>query len=614
MRSITALYTLLLLALLFVALVIINNQLLDTVRLDLTESKVYTLSDGSHQVIDNLDEPVTLHFFFSEDATKGMTQLRNYASRVESLLREYEKAADGKIRLNIIDPAPFSEEEDAATQFGLTGATLAGAKDTVYFGLAATNMLDDQHTVRFFDPQKEPFLEYELSKLLHQLSDAQKPVVALVTDLPVAGGQNPMSARYERSMVFFEQLTQLFEVKRIPASADSLPDNTDVVMLAHPKQMGEPLKYAIDQFAMNRGRVIAFADPHYESDMLAMMGSNDPNSSDTSLLRAWGIEVASDKVLLDGVLGLDIRPGQGQVVSHPGFVGLGREQMNAEDVITANLESVNMASAGTLSLLPSSTLDITPLLQSSDQGYVYDTSEYITQAGSGALKRGLAGTPQTYTLAGHVTGTTISAFSEPPEGASGSDFKATTDHLNVLVVADADMLADRFWVQQSPFFGDVVYTPFANNGDFISNATENLAGGNALISIRSRGQSSRPFVRVEALQDAAQTRFTEHEQKLQDELARTEAKLAQLNSQQGQSSAVVLTDEQQRTIDQFIEKRITVRKQLREVRYELDRDIDRLGSWIKFINIALAPLVLIFLLFLLARALRLRPGKAYTKD
>ncbi|WP_218352640.1 GldG family protein [Alteromonas lipotrueiana] len=613
MRKITTLFTLLLVALLFIALVMINHKVLDHVRLDLTESKIYTLSKGSREVIDDIDEPVTLHFFFSDDATKGMTSLRNYAARVESVLREYEKAANGKIRLNIVDPEPFSEEEDRATQFGLTGATLNGAHETVYFGLAATNMLDDQFAIRFFDPQKESFLEYELSKLLHQLSKVDKPVVALVSDLPVAGGQNPMSAQFDRSMVFYEQLTQLFNVVRVPAAAESLPANTSVVMLAHPKQMSESLKYAVDQFAMKRGRVIAFVDPHYESDMLAIMGNADANSSDTSLLRAWGIEVNGDEVLLDSTLGLDIRSEQGDITQHPGFIGLGHEQMNSEDVITANLESINLASAGTVSLLPSSTLDITPLLQSSAQGYLYNASNYATQAGSSALKPETGSIAKKYTVAGHVSGTTISAFSKAINTASESDFKATTDHLNVLVVADADMLTDRFWVQQSPFFGDVVFTPFANNGDFVINAIENLAGGNALISIRGRGQSSRPFTRVEALQNTAQQRFTEHEQKLQDELAVTEAKLAQLQSQQGRSSSVMYTDEQQSTVDQFVEKRVAIRKQLREVRYELDRDIDQLGGWIKFINIALAPLVLIFFLYLLACALRLRPGKAYLK-
>lgn len=613
MRKITTLFTLLLVALLFIALVMINHKVLDHVRLDLTESKIYTLSKGSREVIDDIDEPVTLHFFFSDGATKGMTSLRNYAARVESVLREYEKAANGKIRLNIVDPEPFSEEEDRATQFGLTGATLNGANETVYFGLAATNMLDDQFAIRFFDPQKESFLEYELSKLLHQLSKVDRPVVALVSDLPVAGGQNPMSAQFDRSMVFYEQLTQLFNVVRVPAAAESLPANTSVVMLAHPKQMSESLKYAVDQFAMKRGRVIAFVDPHYESDMLAIMGNADANSSDTSLLRAWGIEVNGDEVLLDSTLGLDIRSEQGDIMQHPGFIGLGHEQMNSEDVITANLESINLASAGTVSLLPSSTLDITPLLQSSAQGYLYNASNYATQAGSSALKPETGSIAKKYTVAGHVSGTTISAFSKAINTASESDFKATTDHLNVLVVADADMLTDRFWVQQSPFFGDVVFTPFANNGDFVINAIENLAGGNALISIRGRGQSSRPFTRVEALQNTAQQRFTEHEQKLQDELAVTEAKLAQLQSQQGRSSSVMYTDEQQSTVDQFVEKRVAIRKQLREVRYELDRDIDQLGGWIKFINIALAPLVLIFFLYLLACALRLRPGKAYLK-
>ncbi|AXR07244.1 Gldg family protein [Salinimonas sediminis] len=614
MRKLTALYTLLMLALLYIGLVIVNNEVFDSVRLDLTESKIFTLSSGSQQVIDGMDEPVTLYFFFSQEATKGMTALRNYAERVESLLREYEKASGGSIRLKVIDPEPFSEAEDKATQFGLTGATLGNNDEVVYFGLAATNMLDDQLTIGFFDPQKEQFLEYDISKVLHQLSDARQPVVALISDLPVAGGQNPMTARFDPPMVFYEQLTQLFDVRRVPSDADRLPEGTDVVMLAHPKQMSEALKYAIDQFAMKQGRVVAFVDPHYESDMLAMMGSQQPNGSDTSLLRDWGIDIAADTILLDGAMGLDIRGPKGEVIKHPGILGLSTQQLSRSDVITANLDTINLASTGTLALLPSSTLDITPLIQSSAQGYLYDAQDYIAQAGTTALKRGLTGTPLQYTIAGHITGTTISAFGQAIAGADPATFKATTDNLNVLVVADADMLADRFWVQQSQFFGETLHTPFANNGDFITNIVENLSGSNALISIRSRGQSARPFTRVATLQNKAQKRFREHELQLQDELASTEEQLAQLKNHQGQGGTIVITDEQQRTIDRYVEKRLKIRRELRDVRYELDRDIDQLGNWLKFVNIAAAPLVLVLMLYLLALALRLRPGKAYTKE
>ena len=276
--------------------------------------------------------------------------MRNYAERVKALLREYEKASFGKIKLEVIDPKPFSEAEDEATRFGLTAAKPGDSKEQVYFGLAATNMLDDQLVIPFFDVNKEQFLEYDLSKLLYQLSHATKPKLSMVTDLPVDGGQSPVTGQYQSPMVFFEQLEQIFDIEVIESDMAALPKDTDVVMLAHAPSLSESLKYDIDQFAMKGGRVIAFADPHFESDMAALMGNRGANSSGTGLLYSWGIDVSVKQVLLDGKLGLDVRNNAGNVVKHPGIIGLGSEQMNSEDVITANLESINLSSAGAVSL------------------------------------------------------------------------------------------------------------------------------------------------------------------------------------------------------------------------------------------------------------------------
>lgn len=613
MKRFTTASTLILIALLFVGLVIVNNHLFDSARLDLTEGQLYTLSPGTESVIENIDEPVKLYFFFSDTTSKGMTGMRNYAERVKALLREYEKASFGKIKLEVIDPRPFSEAEDDATRFGLTAAKPGDGKEQVYFGLAATNMLDDQLVIPFFDVNKEQFLEYDLSKLLYQLSHATKPKLAMVTDMAVDGGQSPVTGQYQSPMVFFEQLEQIFDIDVIESDMTSLPKDTDVIMLAHAQSLSESLKYDIDQFAMQGGRVIVFADPHYESDMTALMGNRGANSSGTGLLYSWGIDVSPKQVLLDGKLGLDVRSNAGNVVKHPGIIGLGGEQMNREDVITANLESINLSSAGAVSLLPSSTLDMQTLLRSSDDAFLVDIRSYLPTQDPAALQLLLGKNGKQHTIAGYFTGSTVSAFGEAPPMKDGRHFMATTEDLNVMVVADADMLTDRFWVQQSQFFGQTVNSPFANNGDFVSNAVEKMAGSKALISIRSRGKTTRPFTRVETLKRAAQKRLREHEQQLRDQLAATEDELAKLQSQRGQNGALVLTDAQRDTVDSYTEKRVAIRKQLREVQYELDAEIDTLGNWLKFLNIAVAPLVLVVVLFLMSLALKLRPGKAYTK-
>ncbi|QJR82058.1 ABC transporter [Alteromonas pelagimontana] len=610
MKKITAIISLLLLAVLFVGLVLVNNQLLSQVRVDLTENQVYSLSEGSKSVLEDIDEPLTLYFFYSDSASKGMTSLRNYADRVKSLLQEYEQAADGMIKLEVIDPEPFSEAEDQATQFGLTGATVGPIGEAIYFGLAGTNALDDQFTIAFFDPQKEQFLEYDISKLIYQLSDPEEVKLALVTDLPVTGGQNPMTGQFTPPMVFFDQLSQLYDVEVVESNADALPEHTDVVMLAHPGKLTEKLRYAIDQFAMNEGRVLAFVDPHYESAPMSMMGSMGANSSTLTLLQSWGINADLQKVVLDARLGLDIRAQDGGIVTHPGILGLTAQELNRQDVTTANLESINGASFGTLSLVQGSQLRQESLFTSSADARLISAEMYSQNMDPAALQKELDGATQSYVLAARFTGRATSAYSGPV--AEATAFSSNTSKISVIVVADVDMLADRFWVQQSNFFGETVYTPFANNGDFITNATENLAGSNALISVRSRGTFVRPFERVQELELKAQARYREHEEKLQTELADTEAQLSQLQSHPGQSGALVVSAEQQAAIDDFVAKRVAIRKQLREVRYQLERDIDALGNWLKFVNIAAAPLLLVILLFGLSRLFRRKAGAVYT--
>ncbi len=612
MNRVSAIISLTLLSFLFVGLGIVNNQLLGQFRVDLTENQVYSLSDGSKAVLDDINEPVTLYFFFSDTTSKGMTSLRNYADRVESLLKEFAQSADGKVILKVIDPEPFSEAEDQASKFGLTAANVGAIGESVYFGLAGTNAFDDQFTINFFDPQKEQFLEYDIAKLIYQLSAPEPVKLALVTDLPVSGGQNPMTGEYTASMVFYEQLSQLYDVEVISGNASSIPEDTDVVMLAHVKTLSQPLSYAVDQFAMNNGRIIAFADPHYESDPLAMMGAMEPNRSSMELLNSWGVNI-SQYIVLDAKLGLEVRSPSGGIVKHPGILGLTADNLDREDVTTANLEVINGASVGAISASASTGLSIHPLLSTSAHAGEIEAEVYSQQSSPDALQRHLTQASQSFVIGARITGKATSAFTESPQG-NEQQHVSNTNGLKLIVVADADLLTDRYWVQQSNFFGQPVYTPFANNGDFVTNLVENMAGSNALISIRSRGSFVRPFTTVNELELKAEKRFREQEERLQQQLQQTEEKLAQLQAQQEQTGTLVMTEEQQTAIDEFVQQRVEIRKKLREVRYQLERDIDALGNFLKFINTAAAPVVLVCLLYLAARLLRRRAGKRWQEE
>ena len=573
---------------LFFTLVLINNQVFDTVRVDLTENKVYSLSDGSRQVIDDIAEPINLYFFFSETTSKGMTSLRNYANRVESLLQEYAKYSNGKIKLHSIDPEPFSEAEDQAAQYGLTAANLGPIGESIYFGLAASNTVDDQQVIGFFDPQKETALEYDLSQLVYQLSDPEPVNVTLLTDLAVAGGQNPMTGQVEPAMVFYSELQQLFSVNKIDSQVSEVPMDTDILIVAHPKNLSEPLTQSIDSFAQQGGRVLLFVDPHYESDAMAMMGGMGANTSDFPLLKEWGIRFDFDNVVLDASTGLEVRTPQGGIARHLGILGFGQQQLNDDDVLTANLESINASSVGSFSLEEGSELTLLPLITTTENSQLISSVEYAMTQDPQALARDFTADTNSYTVAARVG-----------------------NGLNLIIVADADLLADRFWVQQSSFFGQTVFTPFANNGDLLTNATENLAGSDALISIRSRGTFARPFERVQALEIIAEEKFRQQEERLQQQLAETEAQLAQLQGQQGEGGALVVSPAQQAAIDDFVSQRIEIRKALRDVRYQLNSDIDALGNWLKLINIAVTPILMAFILYLLTRLFRARASSSY---
>jgi ABC-type uncharacterized transport system involved in gliding motility auxiliary subunit len=600
--------SLLLIAIVFFALVLINNQVLSPFRLDLTENQVYSLSGGSKQVLAEIDEPINLYFFFSDKSSKNMTSLRNYANRVESLLSEYQTMAKGKLTLQVIDPQPFSEQEDQANQYGLTGATIGAAGEAIYMGLAATNAIGEHEVIAFFDPKQESFLEYEISKLIHQLSSTKTPKVTLLTDLNIAGGQNPMTGQMDPAWTFYTQLQQLNDVELVGSDSTSIPADTDLLVIVHPQGISESLLYGIDQYALKGGKLLVFVDPHNESDQMAMMaGSMGPNSSSLdSLFAAWGIEFDSKQVLLDAMAGLDIRTQAGGVTRHFGFVGLGAEQLDREDITTSNLEVINGASFGTFNKKSDSKTKWLPLMTSTVNADLIDVSTYAMTRDPDELAKKFQSKNKQFVLAGRLIGKAKSAFEQAPEGQDTNTFTASTDALNLIVVGDTDLLADRFWVQQANFFGQMVFTPFANNGDFVTNAVENLSGSEALISIRSRGTFARPFVKVDELTVAAEKKFREQELILQQQLDDTEQQLMQLQTQQEDEAGLVISAEQQQTIDNFMQKKIEIRKALREVRHQLDKDIEQLGNWIKLINIAAAPFILVMLLILFSALLRTR--------
>lgn len=598
-----------LLALLFVAAIMASNSLLRSIRWDLTENRLYTMSQGTRNILGGLQEPINLYFFFSSDATREIPAVRNYANRVRELLEEFASNSKGKINLRVIDPVPFSEEEEMATEFGLTPVPIGTSGENIYFGLAGTNMVDDASTIAFFHPDKENFLEYDLAKLVYSLDHPERPVIGVLSSLPMQRDFDPATQQIRQAWVIADQAEQLFQLRTLSAKLTQVDEDIDLLLLVHPKNLPEQTLYAIDQFVMRGGRALIFVDPFAESEapavdqenlMASRAGSQSSNLG--PLFSAWGIRYNPGQVIADEQLALSVTMGPGRPsIRHLAFLGFGPEQFNRSDIITAKLDLVNVATAGIFELEGHSTLTMIPLIQTSSRAMPVTTDRFTYMPDPSALRNGFEPTGQIYTVAARLTGPLASAFPDgPPSTDTGTvgHLKASITDATIILVADTDLLTDRFWVQVQSFLDQRLATAFANNGDLLVNALDNLSGSSDLISIRGRAGYTRPFTRVEDLRREAEARLQAKEQELEQQLKATEDSLARLQSQRLDQNTVLLSDEQSVELHKFLDEKVRIQKELRQVRLELDREIDHLGSRLKFINIGLIPLALTLALVL----------------
>ncbi|QLC74154.1 Gldg family protein [Pseudomonas sp. LPB0260] len=585
---------LVLIALAFLAFNLVSGLSLSGARLDLTEQKLYTISAGTEQILGSLEEPIELSFFYSDNTAKDLPALRTYARRVEEMLKAYQREAGDKLKLQIIDPAPFSEDEDKAAEFGLQAIPLQQGGDSLYFGLAGKNARGDTQVIPFFALDQEEFLEYELSRLVQSLAEPERPVVGVLSGLQINGGFDMMARQPTPPWMVMEEIRQLFKIESLKGDIDAIPEQVSVLLLVHPKQLPQQTLYAIDQFVLRGGKLLAFVDPFSEADTQAEMPGEmavDKSSDLAPLFKAWGLRMLPDQVLGDGAYAMSVSMGQGaRPVRHAAWLSLPKNALDQDDISTAALENLTVASAGMLEPLEEAKTTFIPLVQSSQYAMPFDVKRFGLLHNPEELIRDLQPTGERYTLAARISGPVQSAY---PDGIEGrKDGLKQADNINVIVVADTDLLTDRMWVRVQDFFGQRIPQPWADNAGFAINALDNLAGSEALISVRSRGRFSRPFEVVEALQREAEARFREKEQALQARLADTEQKLAALQRNDDPSTSLELTPEEQATVQQFLQEKLKIRKELREVRYQLNADIEALGRTLKFVNIALMPLAL----------------------
>ena len=600
-----------LLGLTFVAALIASNTLLRGMRIDLTENDLYTISAGTKGLLETIDEPINLYFFFSDQETANVPFLRGYATRVQETLEEFARVANGKLIVHVIDPAPFSEAEDRAAQFGLESISLGSLSQSVYFGLAGTNSVGGEDTIAFLQPDKETFLEYDLAKLIYNLANLDKTVVGLLAGVQMSAGFDPQTQQFTEPWVITTQARQLFEIRELAPSVERIDEDIDVMWIVHPRGLGETTLYAIDQFILGGGRALIFVDPFAEIDMM----TTDPatvaagSASDLGpLFTAWGIEFSPEDVVADDRYALSISTGFGlRPVRHLGLIGLDALAMSSEDIVTTGLATINLGTAGHFTTAEDSDVTLVPLLTSSASAGTLPTIQFQFLSDPEALLDSFAPSGETYVLAARLEGPLITAFpSGPPAMDEEPDGEATvepddpvaTAHLtstaaaNVILVGDVDILSDRLWVQRQSFLGQQILSAFANNADFVINSLDNLSGSAALIGIRARASFSRPFTRVDDLRRVAEAEFRETEQRLQAELADTEERLGELQVARTDGGSLLMSEEQQAEIERFLTQQVRIRQDLRAVQRNLDLRIERLGTTLKIINIGLVPLLL----------------------
>jgi ABC-type uncharacterized transport system involved in gliding motility auxiliary subunit len=595
------------LAALFLGVVMLANFGLPGLRLDLTQNHLYTLSPGTQRVVADLKEPVNLYFFFSREAAdKQAPLLLPYAARVREFLQELAARSGGKVRVTLVDPQPFSEDEDRAGEYGLQPLQTGNGAEPLYFGLAGTNSTDGRAAIPSFQGDREEFLEYDVAKLVHDLGTTKKPVIGLLSSLDMQGQFNPMTGAMGEPWPILSQIEQLFTLRNLAGAPDHIDPDVDVLMIVQPKNLAPPTLYAIDQFVMRGGRVLLFVDPLSGADTAGQDPSNPmaaamANHSSTlePLLTGWGVNYDPTQVIGDLTLGLEVRASaEAAPTRHIGILGLHHDDMDPKDVITAALDTLNLATAGFLQQRPGAKTSFEPLLLSSTQAAPIPALRFSELADPATLRDGFKPTGRRYALAARITGDLDSAYPagapaqpKPGSGPPASHLSKTRSPANIVIVADTDMLLDYLWVQTREVFGQRFSQAFASNGDFVANALDNLGGSSALISIRGRTSFSRPFQRIEALRRQADDRLRSKALELQAELRQTEAKLTELQGKREDQSSLVLSPEQEEELKRFTAEKNRARKELRETQRGLDVDIDRLESILKILNILLMPLL-----------------------
>ena len=583
-------------------------------RLDLTEGHQFTLSEGTESLLSEIEETITLRLYVSSSLREASPFYGSFADRVEDMLRAYADLAEGKLLVELIDPEPFSVEEDRAVGYGLQAIPLDTAGSVAYLGVAGTNSTDDVDVLPLVTPERETLLEYDLTRMVFNLAHPEKPVVAVISSLPINGDP---AMQYQPWQVW-AQLQQLFELRWLGGEVREIEDDVDIVMLVHPKDVDEATLYAVDQRVMAGARLLVFLDPHSEADIARSRqqpGVVGSASELATLLEPWGVRMVSGKIVGDPhaarQVGFPVQ-GRQQVVDYLAWLSLGRDALATDEAPVADLSRINLASAGYLEPVTEIDGSFVPLISSSADSMAIDVTEVQMAPDPLRLLSGFVPGNERLPMAARVSGVFTSAFGDAaPEGVEpGADHLASADgERTVIVVADTDILDDHAWISSQRLLGRQLAMPVADNADLVANLMDFLVGSEALMSLRGRDVALRPFTRLSEIRQEAERRYRAKEQALLEELSEVERKISLLQiSEDGET--VRLGPEQQEEIEGFRLQLLETRGELREVQRALREDIEALESKVRFAGIAAVPLLIMLVALVMAviRRARFRRG------
>ena len=600
-------------ALLLVGLVLVNYLASSLpVRLDATAESIYSLSPGTKALLGKIEEPVTLELYFSKDATGLPIAYKNYAARVQEMLRQYVRAARGKLVLNIINPRADTPEEEKATAAGLTPQVSQQGGEQFFFGLVVTQA-DQQKSIPAFTPQREQFLEYDLSKLVHGVQQLDKRKLGLITSLPLQGSAQDMQMMMMRQQpqpgqYVATEWEQSFALTKVESSATELPANLDALAVIHPQNLSPKLQFAIDQFLLAGKPVFLALDPSSQyfkrqsNPQQQMMGQPTPNvSSDLpQLLNAYGIAYDPQKITGDLENATQVQTQGGGVARYPVWLSLRSENFSAKSPPTAQLKSAMFIEAGALAAKPGAGTTFTPLVETSAaSGDVASMMLQFAQPDDVAKQITPSGKK---TIAALVTGKFKTAFpdgapkdadpkDDPSKKPSDSQLKESKTTSTLFVVADTDWLFDDYSIRKFNFFGQTAAEPFNDNLAFAANTMEFLGGSSDLINIRGKGASLRPFTVVRKMEIAAQKKYQEKLTALDARLQQVQAKLTELQGKKGEGNRLVATPEMTKAIEDFRKQQTALSSERRQIRRALREGIDRLENHLLVLNLVASPLL-----------------------